>query len=144
MKDADGKRGELLFKHPKGAGCVKCHGWIEGTMCIGPGLAGMGSRSTLKHIVQSIVEPNAVITEGFQQQSIMTNESQVYSGILIEESGLSVTLGLSSGELVTIPKSTIDNRKSGAVSAMPNVLSVIDATQIADIAVFLQSLKSKD
>jgi putative heme-binding domain-containing protein len=140
---ADQVRGELLFKHANGAGCSKCHGWLAGALSHGPNLSGVGSRANLRHIVQSMLEPSAVITEGFQQQAVLTEDGLIYNGILIEESGLSLTLANSSGELQTISKSSIESRKTNPVSAMPGVGSILDAQQVADVAAYLMTLKAK-
>jgi hypothetical protein len=43
------------------------------------------------------------ITEGFSQLVIETKDEKVHTGVLIEESGLSVTLGLSTAQRLVIP-----------------------------------------
>ncbi|MCA9059769.1 MAG: chitobiase/beta-hexosaminidase C-terminal domain-containing protein, partial [Planctomycetaceae bacterium] len=73
MKTADPERGRELFLHPKGAGCVKCH-QLEGQgQKFAPDLSDVGSRAKKAEIlIQSILDPSAVITEGFAQQQIVT------------------------------------------------------------------------
>jgi hypothetical protein len=86
--------------------------------------------------VQSILEPNAVITEGFSLHRVETADMEL-SGILIEESGLSVTLGLANGRRETIPKTRITARGSAAQSAMPAYDTVLPARAVADLAAYL-------
>jgi putative heme-binding domain-containing protein len=90
----------------------------------------------VQHLVQSILEPNAVITEGFSLHRIETADTEL-SGILIEESGLSVTLGLANGRRETIQKSQITTRGSSAQSAMPAYDTVLPARAVADVAAYL-------
>jgi putative membrane-bound dehydrogenase-like protein len=139
LDQADPRRGELWFRHQHGAGCVKCHSLDASTHGFGPGLMSIGSRSNVRHIIQSIVDPSRVITEGFQQWSVLTESGQVYSGILLDESGFTLSLGLSSGERVDIPKSQIEERTSSKLSAMPDMSETITPLQVADLAAFLMT-----
>jgi putative heme-binding domain-containing protein len=138
----DRERGELLFKHTQGASCAKCHSVDRSTNGFGPNLSSIGSRSNARHIVQSIVEPNAVITEGFNQLTIITDEGQVYSGVLLEESGLSLSLGQSNGERIDISKDSIEERKKSSVSAMPDMSELLTPQHVADLTAYLLSMQS--
>jgi putative membrane-bound dehydrogenase-like protein len=138
----DRERGELLFRHSQGAGCAKCHSLDQATNGFGPNLSSIGLRANVRHMVQSIVEPSAVITEGFQQVNVSTDEGKVYSGVLLEESGLSLALGQSNGERVDIPKDSIEERKSSPVSAMPDTSDYLTAQQVADLTTFLMSMQT--
>ncbi len=138
----DRERGELLFKHTQGVSCANCHSVDRSSNGFGPNLSGMGLRSNARHIVQSIVEPNAVITEGFNQLTVITDEGQVYSGVLLEESGLSLSLGQSNGERIHIPKDSIEERKKSSVSAMPNMSELLNPQQVADLTAYLLSMQS--
>lgn len=135
-------RGELLFRHSQGAGCAKCHSLDQATNGFGPNLSSIGLRANVRHIVQSIVEPSAVITEGFKQVNVITDEGKLYSGVLLEESGLSLSLGQSNGERVDIPKDSIEERKSSPVSAMPDTSEHLTPQQVADLTTFLMSMQT--
>lgn len=138
----DRDRGELLFRHSQGAGCAKCHSLDQATNGFGPNLSSVGLRANVRHIVESIVEPSAVITEGFKQVNVITDEGNVYSGVLLEESGLSLSLGQSNGERVDIPKDSIEERKSSSVSAMPDTSEYLTPQQVADLTTFLISMQT--
>jgi putative membrane-bound dehydrogenase-like protein len=142
LDTADTARGELLFRHVGGAGCFKCHSLDDARNAFGPNLGGVGLRANPRHLVQSIIDPSAVITEGFTMQTVLTDDGKTYSGVLLEESGLSVSLGMSTGERVDIPKSQIDERRSSRVSAMPSMADVLSPQQVADVAMFLALRKT--
>jgi putative membrane-bound dehydrogenase-like protein len=138
----DRDRGELLFRHSQGAGCAKCHSLDQATNGFGPNLSSIGLRANVRHIVESIVEPSTVITEGFKQVNVITDEGNVYSGVLLEESGLSLSLGQSNGERVDIPKDSIEERKSSPISAMPDTSEYLTPQQVADLTTFLMSMQT--
>lgn len=135
-------RGEVLFRHSLGPGCAKCHSLDETKNGFGPNLSNIGSRSNAMHVVQSIVQPSEIITEGFNQQTVVTKEGKVYSGVLLEESGLTLSLGTSAGERIDIPKPSIEERNSNPVSAMPDLAETLTPLQVADLATFLLAMKT--
>lgn len=137
----DAERGEWLFHQPRGAGCFNCHRLREHGNAFGPDLSTLGDRATARHVVQSLLEPNAVITEGFNQHRIETAEES-YEGILLEESGLSLTLGLASGQRLTLPKSSIRTRQTAKVSAMPAYDTLLVGECVADLAAYLLAQKA--
>lgn len=47
------------------AGCSACHSLEAGVSIVGPSIAGIGSRSDQAYIRQAILDPDAVIAEGF-------------------------------------------------------------------------------
>jgi putative membrane-bound dehydrogenase-like protein len=141
MPTADPSRGRLLVLHPQGAGCIVCHYIAGHGNHFGPELDGIGDRAEAKHLVQSIVDPSAVITEGFNSHVITTAQG-TQMGILLEESGLSVTLGLVTGQRVRIMRADITKHETLPVSAMPPFNMTLSAQQCADIAAWLQTRKA--
>jgi putative heme-binding domain-containing protein len=131
----DAERGAALFFH--GGGCIQCHRLDNESQSLGPGLKGIGSRATAKHIIESMLNPSAVITEGFRLHLVETHEGLVHAGILVEESGRSLVLGLPSGRRLTLDKSSIADRKPAGISAMPSYAAALTPSDVADIAAFL-------
>jgi hypothetical protein len=83
-----------------------------------------------------MVDPNAVITEGFQSHVLETADGEV-SGILLEESGLGVTIGLATGQKVTVPRRDLRSHRITRTSAMPAYAEVLTAEDIADLTSYL-------
>lgn len=46
-------------------GCIACHS-VDGTVLAGPSWLGLGDRADEDYILTSIINPNAVIVDGFQ------------------------------------------------------------------------------
>ncbi|MFM7057018.1 MAG: PVC-type heme-binding CxxCH protein [Planctomycetota bacterium] len=131
------ERGRMLFGHPLGAGCGRCHSLDGRVNGFGPALGDIGRRSGARQILQSIVEPSAVITEGFAQHVVQTVDGRVHAGVLLEESGLAVTVGLATGDRLVVRKSEIEERRSERISAMPDFRSRLGNGDVADLAAFL-------
>ena len=142
LAQGDAQRGAILFQHPRAAGCVKCHRLDQARNAFGPNLGEIGSRAQPQHLIQSMLDPSAVITEGFTMQTIITDGGQTYAGVLLEESGLMVAIGLPTGERVEIPKSRIDERQTSRTSAMPSMAQTLTPQQVADLTAFLLSQKT--
>jgi putative membrane-bound dehydrogenase-like protein len=141
LNQSDRERGEWLFHARGGAGCFNCHRLGEHGNSFGPDLAALGERATARHIIQSMLEPNAVITEGFNLQTVETADAE-YSGILLEESGLSLTLGLATGQRQIIAKSKITSRKTATASAMPVYDTSLTPHYVADLTAYLLAQKA--
>ncbi len=100
----DPKRGEALFYDPDGkANCVKCH-WILGKGGkVGANLSMVGSSRTLPFLLESILDPTAVITVGFSSMMVLTKEKKFITGIKKGEDDSSLTIFTKEGTLITIP-----------------------------------------
>jgi putative membrane-bound dehydrogenase-like protein len=140
MAKADAKRGRELFLGQQGAGCVACHR-LEGVGNVfAPDLTDIGARADAEFVIRSIIDPNAVITEGFVTHTFTVEAGEVYSGILLEESGAALKLALANGETVTLPRRIIQKRETSRQSAMPsNYGEILHSQQVADITAFLRA-----
>ncbi len=65
---ADAKRGEDIFFHHQTALCVGCHSVGGKGGNVGPALDGIASRKDEAYILESLLEPNAKLAEGFTGQ----------------------------------------------------------------------------
>ena len=144
MPNADASRGRELFFHPQGAGCFKCHRMQGIGNVLGPDLSDIGSRSkTATILIESIVEPSKVITEGFAQQQVLTADGTVHLGSVLEETGRVLKLADSNGNVTTIEKAAIDERIGTKVSPMPSDFAKrMTAQQIADLTAWLLTQKT--
>ena len=141
LPTADAQRGRPLVLHPAGAGCLACH-YIGGRgNHFGPELTGIGDRADARHLVQSLVDPSAVITEGFNTH-VVTTARETFSGVLLAESGLAITLGLTTGQRARIMRGDIVKEETLPVSAMPPFGALLGPQQCADIAAWLLTQKA--
>ncbi len=141
MKSADSERGRELFLHPHGPGCFKCHQMEGRGNVLAPDLSDIGSRAkTPQVLIESIIKPSAVITEGFAQQQVVTTDGKVFSGAVLEETGRSLKLVSSEGKLTTILKAEIEERIGTKISPMPAGFGkMMTAQQVADLTAWLMA-----
>jgi putative heme-binding domain-containing protein len=133
-------RGRQLFLTPGGAGCFNCHRVGKEGTNFAPDLSGIGSRADAHHIVQSMLDPSAVITEGFNTHLVESRDGS-WVGILLEESGLELTLGLMNGQRQRIPKDKITKHETLPTSAMPPFIATLSPQQCADVTAWLLEQK---
>jgi mono/diheme cytochrome c family protein len=82
--DANVEAGKDLFSQSvigSQAGCITCHSLSQGEVIVGPSMAGIGSRGDAAYIRESIVDPNAVLVDGFSADTM----PNVWAGELTEE-----------------------------------------------------------
>jgi putative membrane-bound dehydrogenase-like protein len=79
---ADPEAGRRVFESPKLAGCYKCHR-VEGRGAdIGPDLSLIG-RTERKWIVESILQPSAVVAPHYQAWVVETTDGKTRTGLLV-------------------------------------------------------------
>ena len=73
LSGGDPEAGRRVARYHPGGSCLRCH-VIDGQGGdAGPSLAGIGARSDRSSILQSIVDPHAVVVEGYGDASAMPN-----------------------------------------------------------------------
>ncbi len=138
LKAGRPERGRAIFT---AAGCVNCHRAGGLGRQYGPDLTNLGERNDPEHIVRSILEPNAAITEGFALLNVSTRDGKTYAGILREETDLHLTLGQAAGGPVRMEKALVTQRESLHISAMPPFGGILSAEQVADLVAWLTARK---
>lgn len=142
--DGDVARGKALFYATGGAGCSKCHAVNRSQVGFGPSLENLVKPGDARHIVKSVLEPNAEIKEGFAMQLVVTAQGQVLRGLLQEETDSTLTLIHADGQSTAVAKEDIELRESQKVSGMPAFDRILTARQIADITAWLLSNRAPE
>jgi putative membrane-bound dehydrogenase-like protein len=134
----DAARGRALFFAPGAAGCASCHrAGDDGGVPFGPDLTHLRDRNDPQSLVRAILEPSAILTEGFATQTVTLRDGETHTGIFRDETDRHLTLTLPGGEPLRLAKADVRGRESSAVSAMPPYGTVLTAAQVADLVAFL-------
>lgn len=142
LPEAEATKGRDLFLHQRGAGCYQCHQMEGRGNVFAPDLSDIGSRGDARTIIESILEPSATITEGFALQVFTLKSGAVFSGIVLEESGQRVRLGMMGGIAQDLNVAEIESRQSPHLSAMPTGYGAsMNAGQIANLTAWLLEQK---
>ncbi len=137
------QNGEALFFDAKGkAGCAKCHTVQGKGGGVGPNLSFVGSSRTPHFLLESIIEPNSVITVGFNSSVVVTKTGEVVKGIKKKESDEFVEIVDGEGSAKKIDKKDIEKIEIEEDSLMPkDFKDRLSDQEIRDVLAFLESLK---
>ena len=148
LAGGDALRGMTIFKTRAALECVRCHKVKETAGDrpvggeVGPELSEIGGRQTRTYLLESIVNPDKQIAQGFESVVIATSDGKVHTGVLRGEDDKEVRLITALGKLLAVPKDTIEERKRGP-SAMPGDLAgKLSKSELRDLIEFLASLKA--
>jgi len=138
----DSKRGETLFKDLEGiANCAKCHLVKTDGGPIGPVLSFVGTSRTREFLLESIVDPNRVITSGFNTIMVLTKSRKFITGIKINEDESGLYIVDKNGKELHVPLNKIKKSKVQKISTMPgNFKDLLSKQDIADILSYLETL----
>ncbi len=129
------ERGVSVFKE----NCAGCHRLFGEGEQIGPDLTG-AERGNLDFLLESLVDPSALIRKEYQPQTVATRDGRVLNGLVIEESDKAITLFDTNKERTVIARDQIEEIAPSAVSIMPEgVLDKLPDDQVRDLFRYLQS-----
>jgi len=112
--------GKTLFVQQ---GCVTCHSTKKGEPLKGPFMGQIGSIMNRKQIAESILKPNASISQGFATVMITTKDGKSTMGFVTGESSDKMTMRDIAGKTHTIKTTDIQSRKELETSMMPQGLA---------------------
>ncbi|MCH8158177.1 MAG: c-type cytochrome, partial [Nitrospinae bacterium] len=138
----DTKRGQNIFEDPEGKSwCSKCHRVKgEGGM-VGPDLSFVGTSRTKSFLMESILNPKAVITTGFSSVMILTHDRKFITGIQKNEDDLALYIVDKEGRDQVILKERIKKFKKQKISMMPgNFKDLLTVQEVADLLAYLGAL----
>jgi putative heme-binding domain-containing protein len=139
LGDADPRRGEEIF-FGRGT-CFACHQVQGRGVVVGPDLAGIAKRREPHYLIESILNPDAYIVEGYQQTSLKTKDGRTLFGMILEETAISLNLVLLTGEQITVPVEDLKNRSDAKHSGMPaSFVYTLSPQDVADLTAWTLTL----
>ena len=138
------ERGRELFAAAEKSQCIKCHRLGETGGRVGPDLAGIGSRFSRIHLIESILQPSRTIAPSYGTVVIELSDGRVFAGVKQNETESTVSLGDKEGRTHQIPKSEIESIRLQPTSTMPEGLEkAMSDQQFVDLIEFLASQKGR-
>lgn len=135
----------IFFSDTHPASCSKCHTAKGQGAKIGPELTNIGGVQTPEYLLESILNPSAVIVKGFETVFIMTTDGLPYTGIIKKQDGETIVLVVEeAGEMteITLNKSEIQDMKQQEISMMPSNLSeLLNVKDFYGVVNYLLTLK---
>ena len=131
--------GKTLFTQQ---GCVACHSLTRSETMKGPFMGQIGSIMNREQIAESILKPNASISQGFSTVLITAKGNKSYTGFVTEESSSKIVLRDIAGQVYTIKASDILSRKEMDTSMMPTgLVNALSYEEFASLITFLSQQK---
>jgi quinoprotein glucose dehydrogenase len=140
LKGGNAEAGHRIFSEKIEASCSRCHKIKNEGAEVGPNLTNVASRGDREYLLESIVNPNAKIAQGFETVMITLDDNSLHAGILKGETPTEVSLIPPGGALETLPKARIKSREFGP-SGMPPLAAVLSKRELRDLIEYLSSLK---
>ncbi len=135
------QRGRKLFF--KQNNCSACHQIKGQGNAVGPELSDIGARVQAHYIVESILKPNAYITEGYQAATVQLKGGAQVFGLIREETSKVMTVYRIDGSAVTLQKENVVGTTELDRSLMPPSYSLMLSPQdVADVTAYLLKQKS--
>jgi putative heme-binding domain-containing protein len=135
-KTGDAVRGRQLFGS---LGCAKCHGITADAGAVGgPSLAEARKRFTVPYVVESVLLPSKQVSPVFRASYVVTAAGQVFTGLVVAETGDKLELLLSDTTRKTLAKADVAERKLLDTSPMPQGL-VKTPAELRDLLAYLFS-----
>ncbi|MFT5129667.1 MAG: putative membrane-bound dehydrogenase-like protein, partial [Rhodothermales bacterium] len=140
LAKADPKHGEVIF-FGRGA-CFACHQVHGKGIVVGPDLVGLSARRDMAYVIDSILQPDSYIVEGYQQTSLQLKDGRTLFGMILQETALSLDIVLPNGEQFTVDSDDIKKRDDAKNSGMPSSFAyTLSAQDTADLARYIMALQ---
>jgi putative heme-binding domain-containing protein len=137
----DAKNGGRLFVSQ---GCIACHAIDPKAVQKGPYLGASGAKFERSYLVQSIIDPNAVVAQGFQTAIFTMKDGKTAMGFVTNEEDDIIDLRDIAGQVTKIKRSEVKEEKHLPQSMMPpglaNPLSIGEFTDLIEYLVSLRNV----
>jgi putative membrane-bound dehydrogenase-like protein len=136
---ADAEAGRRVFEHPRLAGCYKCHRVDGRGADIGADLSLIG-RGERRWIVESILQPSAVVAPHFQSWTITTTDERTRRGLLVRTYLDESEYVDEKGNRFKFRATEVARIAADRVSIMPDgLVDQLTTQEIRDLVAYLQS-----
>ena len=124
------------------AQCLTCHRFGNEGGPIGPDITAIASRFSRKDILESILEPSKVVSEQYQNITVVKKDGDDVTGRLVEETDSKLVLvpNQLTGEKVEVKKSDVQSRAASKLSPMPEGLAnILSKEELLDLIAYIES-----
>ena len=134
------KRGEAIYRRAELA-CITCHAIAGSGGAVGPDMVSLGASAPVDYIVESLLEPNKKIKEGYHQTIVETKDGDVLTGTLVRKTDKEIVIRDATDRLVTINRKNVHSDKVGTLSMMPaGLTATLRQDEFVDLVRFMSEL----
>lgn len=133
------EHGEAIFRRGE-LNCLKCHAIGGAGGKVGPDLVSIGSSAQVDYLVDSILQPNKAVKEGYHSVVVQTDDGKVMTGVKVRQTDSDLLLRDAEDREITIPLSKIEEQAPGS-SLMPvGLVDKLTRAELIDLVRFLSEL----
>ena len=133
-------RGRAIYRQQELL-CASCHKINGSGGLIGPDLSTVGSYMTPNSILESILNPNADIKQGYETVQLTRTNGEIVSGLLHRKTNNSTLIRQTNNEIIEIPAEEIAKLDVSSVSLMPPGLTQgLHRDELKDLIAYLINL----
>lgn len=140
LQRRDFDRGKKMFAV---TGCYACHRFDNQGGMTGPDLTSAGRRYSPRDFLDQIIHPSKVINEQFSAVRVLTDEGKIYTGVVVNLKGDTVTLNTDltdPNERVSIDRKKVEVFEMSKTSAMPEkLLGLLTKEEAMDLVAYVLS-----
>ena len=134
------KRGRAVFTQ---ALCYKCHRFRGQGGITGPDLTGVAGRFNNRNLLESLLEPNKVVSDQYATSTFVLADGRTVSGRVVNLSGnriMVMTDMLNPGRPASVNRDQVDEVLPSTTSLMPTgLLDTFTAAEVLDLIAYLRS-----
>lgn len=135
----DPEKGAAIFQQQ---GCQVCHSTSRDEPMKGPFMGQVGSIMNREQIAESILKPNASISQGFSTVQVKTKAGKTHVGFVTAESAEKLTIRDIAGKATDIAIKDVAERKELGFSMMPEGLAnSLSYEEFASLVAYLENQK---
>ncbi|MEM7374124.1 MAG: PVC-type heme-binding CxxCH protein [Bacteroidota bacterium] len=139
-KNGNARNGKNIYYRPALI-CATCHEINGEGGKVGPDLSSLGAYMTPESILESILNPNTDIKQGYETVVVTKKDGTVIGGTLDRKTESGALIRDAIGNLVTVANSEIENMEVSSVSMMPpGLVSSLRYDELVDLMTYLTNL----
>jgi putative heme-binding domain-containing protein len=128
----DASRGRVVYNKV----CAQCHTLFDAGGKVGPDITG-ANRGDLNYLLETILDPNAVIPNEYRASTLETKDGRSITGIVKQQDDRSVTVATQTETLV-LPRNEIGSILQSELSMMPEgLLAPLQDQEVRDLIYYL-------
>ena len=141
-RTGDPANGAKVFARPS-PGCANCHVIKGRGIELGPNLSEIGNKLGKDALYQSILEPSAGVSFGFEAWNLTLKNGDESYGLIASETSDEIAVKTAGGIITRLKKIEVTARQQSKLSIMPAGLQAGMTTQeFVDLVEYLASLRS--
>jgi putative heme-binding domain-containing protein len=135
----DPARGEQVYRRVE-MNCLKCHAVAGAGGQVGPDMTSIGASAQVDYLIESMLNPNSKIKEGYNSFLVNTDDGRSFSGIKVRETDKEIVFRDAEDKEFTVRKADKPDVKPGK-SLMPEGLTdTLTNQEFIDLVRFLSEL----